>query len=438
MRKLIIANGHSEDMAMLAATFAGSFDITCVSSPDSFPKNIDAFDLLLVDDGFCAESGTGFLAEINSRTYIPVLVLTSVDNPSSAVEALRAGANYIVKFGPYQEALPTAIDELIAKLSERELMKQTVVELKARILELEQKLAERTALQPKEEDALLQPTGKRKLVFADILSSLKVEGGPNLPPAPQVQTEFKQLLDGGADHRRIAELLKKDPAVSSKLIAVANSAAYRRSQDNKVTTLDQAVSRLGITVTAQYVNVMANRSLYMLNQKKYVSLMLRLWQHSLASAYACEATSNALNLALDTDPFILGLLHDIGKLVIVHILAQLEARSVDGYSIGEIVDVAESNHALFGNSLFKRWEFSDTFARVALHHGDLGAVSNEILVVHFGNTVAKNVGYSLADHEQEPLPATRSGQFFKISPETSDKICESTRVHMDSAGGILL
>jgi HD-like signal output (HDOD) protein len=209
-------------------------------------------------------------------------------------------------------------------------------------------------------------------------------------------------------------------------------------------TLEQAISRLGIAVTQQYVNVISNRALYTIGQKKYVPLIERLWQHSLSCAHACQAIANVYgkNIQFDNDPFILGLLHDIGKLILLQIIGELEfkGRFNREMPIEEVLKIAEAHHGQFGSALLKRWKFSNGYAAAAQYHDNLhdaDPISKELLIVHLGNMLAKNLGFVFNNEDIPDIETVESAQFLKIDPETIAAIKENTIKYMEEVGKIL-
>jgi len=54
----------------------------------------------------------------------------------------------------------------------------------------------------------------------------------------------------------------------------------------------------------------------------------------------------------------------------------------------------------YGAALLKKWKFPESFAEIASYHNNLevaDSISNELLVVHFGNLMVKSMGFSLDD-----------------------------------------
>ena len=87
-------------------------------------------------------------------------------------------------------------------------------------------------------------------------------------------------------------------------------------------TLEHAIARLGLRVTTQYVEIIANRSLYTAKNKKYAVLLKDLWEHVLSCAHASHILANLLGLQHVDEVFTMALLHDICKLLIIQALAE--------------------------------------------------------------------------------------------------------------------
>jgi HD-like signal output (HDOD) protein len=423
-RKVLFAAPNSDEVEILSDSLRASFDVSTIVSPEQLPADLDQIDLLLLDHKFADRWGMDFMTRVLARSYLPVLVLTPPDNAKCAIDAIRSGAyNYIVKFGEFHELLNVSIGEAINKFGQIEQMKQTIVSLKEKVTELEKELGVTAKPPDLVEEAETQPE-KKSTIISEIAIRLK-QGEINLPSIPEISVKFRQLLDEGADYRQIAELLKQDVAISSKLISVSNSAMYRGMTENK--NLEQCIARLGMQTIQQYVNVISNRSLYTVSQKKYLPLIERLWQHSLACAYASQATLQMLGMKSENDLFTLGLFHDLGKLVLLQIMAELEMK---GSGLGEIEDeelfsTIQTHHCRFGSVLLKRWNFSEVYPMIALQHHDLWeseSISDDLLIVHFSNLLVKEAGYRFVPGGVSPLMDAESTRLLGISEETADEI----------------
>ena len=235
----------------------------------------------------------------------------------------------------------------------------------------------------------------------------------NLPTLPRIQTKFRELLLTGADSQHIANLLKKDVAISAELIRMSNSAYYKGVIQNK--SLEHAISRLGAEATAQTVAELTSHKYYTMKSKKYRTLIEKVWRHSIACAFASEITAELLNLELKADPFAMGLLHDIGKLALLQILANMDRRGKfnGGIPSAKLIDTISAHHGVVGAKLLEKWRYADSYIASASDHKDNGAdedeeikeiVPKEILIVRFANIAAKSMGYSLEENEYTDLP----------------------------------
>jgi HD-like signal output (HDOD) protein/DNA-binding NarL/FixJ family response regulator len=277
------------------------------------------------------------------------------------------------------------------------------------------------------------PEPEKKNPLTKIIARFN-RGEIELPPMPRIQTKFYALIKSGADLQEIGELLRKDPAISSKIISISNSSYYRGLTVN--ITMEQAVSRLGLIVTKQTVDAISNRSLYLGTNPKYAEVMEVLWEHALSCAHACQVITETKGIKLSDDPFTLGLLHDIGKLMLLRVIGEMEKNEKNGkgMDINEVVSSIEAHHGKTGAVLLKRWAFPGIFMKVAVFHDDIGAASepgNELLVVQLANVLVKSIGYGTPNAEgitPETLPATAA---LEISPEQIASIQEQVKVRME-------
>ena len=233
-----------------------------------------------------------------------------------------------------------------------------------------------------------------------------------LPTLPRIRKKFRELITTGAVSQRIADLLKKDVAISANLIKMSNSAYYRGFVQNN--SLEQAISRIGVAATEQVVTDLTGRDFIAMKTKKYRILIEKVWKHSIACAYASEITTQILKLELAADPFSMGLLHDIGKLVLLQIIADMEHKGKfnGGIPSAQLVDVISALHGAFGAKLLEKWKYADSYIVCASNHEDRGVdkdkeqqtnLANELLIVRFSNLTAKSMGYSLGEKDYSDL-----------------------------------
>jgi len=285
--------------------------------------------------------------------------------------------------------------------------KPTYEELEQRVRELEIQVQQQT-VKLAEANAVLQKVmaeRKKESIVENIISSFK-RGEITLPSLPQINTKFNEMVSKGANLQEVGDILKKDAAISSKLISVANSVYYQGETETK--NLGLAISRLGLDTTKHYVDAISNRTLYTTSNKKFVEFIEKLWKHSLSCAYASETVSESIKLKLQDDAFTMRLLHDIGKLVFLQIVAELEAQGKLGEEVdrAELLNTLNTHQGKIGAILLKKWGFSNGYIQIAMFHDNLeeaDPISKKLLVVHFANLLVKSMGYDQAQQAKREL-----------------------------------
>jgi putative nucleotidyltransferase with HDIG domain len=243
---------------------------------------------------------------------------------------------------------------------------------------------------------------------------LAVRNIKNLPTLPVVVSRILEVADeAGSSARELAEIISHDQSVSAKVLNLANSAFYGFSR--RIATIPQAVVVLGFdTVKSLALGVSVFQSL---SQKVgRVSFdREQFWMHSIGCATAAKLVAKSMGLRDMGTPFVAGLLHDIGK-VILDTYFNTEYQKVIEEMIGEgrsavdvETDVLNIDHAEVGGWLAARWKFPDVLvAPIAYHHNLLGVQGenlNCVVMVHLANILTKKGGIGLNYEVEIPEPS---------------------------------
>jgi HD-like signal output (HDOD) protein len=152
--------------------------------------------------------------------------------------------------------------------------------------------------------------------------------------------------------------------------------------------------RLGSRVVQDMVFAESVR-MRIFSSRAYRAILEQSWKLSLGTAVACEALSKATGLERDS-AFLMGLLHDTGKPVLVGAVAETE-RQNKGASLGnEVVEILMSQlHEESGAYVLTGWGMSPSVVSAAgAHHryqGGARATATHRLV-HAGNLVCQHLG----------------------------------------------
>jgi putative nucleotidyltransferase with HDIG domain len=192
----------------------------------------------------------------------------------------------------------------------------------------------------------------------------------------------------------IAAVIGYDQVLSAKVLQVVNSAYFGFSR--RVADIRHAVALLGLDDVRRLVLAVAVIDLASDGKSRGIDVRAY-WKHSIATAASATAIARVLLPAVSNDAFIAGLLHDIGKLVLmVHhpeefckVVALVEKHGCN--MIEAEREVFEFHHAMVGAALCQRWGFPPILAdAVRYHHAPMSCDRGWQLpaVVGMGDTVA--------------------------------------------------
>lgn len=187
-----------------------------------------------------------------------------------------------------------------------------------------------------------------------------------LPSLPDVALRIREAIrDPGVGVKDVARMVLADPVLSARLIHVANSAAYRR--DTPVTTVYQAVTRLGLAAAQNIAISLALKHLFKAEAPLLQQRMQALYQHSsqVASlAYVLARHSKGFNAERG---LLAGLLHDIGVIPILTFASQHGALEHDAAALDKTI---AHLRRITGHLVLSRLGFEEDMILAAEHAED--------------------------------------------------------------------
>lgn len=224
----------------------------------------------------------------------------------------------------------------------------------------------------------------------------------NLPPVSNAALRLVSLLEQPAvSNTEVVQALKCDNVLTAKLLRACNSPYFGLAEP--VSSVDQAVFILGHQQILHIVLTLAFGSAMVVPLPGYAVEASELWRHSLVTATAAEIIANSLT-DLNVEPsvaFTVGLLHDIGKLVLsqtltVDLQAEIRARIEQGglSRVEAEKAVIGTDHCEVGALLLQGWHLPDEVVEaVANHHQPVLQPRPRLSVVaHLANCVAHLAG----------------------------------------------
>lgn len=262
------------------------------------------------------------------------------------------------------------------------------------------------------------------------------EGKLVLPALPVIVRKVEKIISNpDFKTRDLVEAVKQDATLSVKLLSVVNTAAFRGT--GSITTVDSAVTRLGVTETRNIIHAIANRSVYAIRLSQLRSIMEKLWLHSLASAMCARELACLLEIKDTERYFLLGLVHDIGKPLLIKALSDIyNHESLPGAD--EILSGIQEVHTYMGSVILQRGTFrADAVHAAAYHEDELIAKKPEtaVFVVNLANHLTRRIGCSLFS-DTTAFSSLPAAQRLGISDAACQQICTTVSRRMKEASPV--
>ncbi len=194
-----------------------------------------------------------------------------------------------------------------------------------------------------------------------------------LPTLPGVALKILDATNGQASGvNEIAKIIACDPPLSAKILSIANSPFF--GLKTPVCTVQQALALLGLNTA---VNLALSFSLLnrFSNRNRSSFDYRRFWKDSLVGAMAAQTIAEAVRAPFAGSTFFIGLLQNIGSLILAESLPRGYALVAADISGGDLpLHSAERqhlgiDHMELGEQLFRVWGLPELFsAGIKYHH----------------------------------------------------------------------
>jgi len=208
-----------------------------------------------------------------------------------------------------------------------------------------------------------------------------------IPSLSVIATELMQVME--ADNlsvNQILQVIERDPPLAMRVLKIANSAYY--GLHSRVESLQHALVIIGMEALRDLsMGFLILRSL----ADSATSDTLRwnrLWEHSAAVGHIAQLLQIKLGIQTAGSPYAMGLLHDIGKIILFRLAPEkyLEAYT---YALEHNIsaNLAEKqiigiDHTMAGAWVAQQWLLPDTiYSAIKFHHAPLQVADKQLRVV---------------------------------------------------------
>jgi putative nucleotidyltransferase with HDIG domain len=256
------------------------------------------------------------------------------------------------------------------------------------------------------------------------------KGKIDLPVFPHIVKEIQECLEGDSPSMEdLSKIVEKDIVIASKLISIANSPLYKGV--DTVNSLNAALLRLGMKATQGVISAVAARNLFESKNDSLKRVLEKLWMHSFATACLGKSLGDALKIKNTENIFLMGIIHDIGKMLLMKAVVDLfPEESVED---PEFQIAIHEIHTTFGAALLKKMRFSPAFIQVAeFHHWNLypKETEPELMIINLADSLTHDLGFGFTEFESgddgsektpEPETNTQEEKLIRITSLSSFK-----------------
>jgi putative nucleotidyltransferase with HDIG domain len=281
-----------------------------------------------------------------------------------------------------------------------------------------------------------QKDGGTALNLATLIGKVK-----DLPPLPAVVMKALEMtLDPDASARNLQLLISQDQALSAKILRIVNSAMYPLRRE--VSTVSHAVAVLGIETVKSVLMAASVDHVFQTAKDLGTKLMS---DHSWGAALAARAIARRVRYENPEEALIGGLMHDIGKPVL---LQNLRARYIE--IISEVYKGESSfhqmellafgfSHAHVGALLAKRWNFPPQLVEaVGYHHDPASAPGHGQLacIVGLANALMISMGIGFEKNRTLDLEKEPSAERLNLNGSALEALVSELRVAIRAAAAV--
>jgi HD-like signal output (HDOD) protein len=246
---------------------------------------------------------------------------------------------------------------------------------------------------------VMKKTPQKDLPVGDALKKQILRKVTELPAMPQTVLKARSIMSReGSSFNELAEVLKTDQAIASKLLKLSNSAYY--GMRGKISSLQHASVVLGLNTLKEIIVMAGSSSMLAAELPGYGLDSGDLWQHSLGAAFGAKIIAERKAPDLAEDAFVAGLIHDCGKLVLdEHILERRDVftsvmKAGDQSFLNAEKNILGFDHSEMAYALCKQWNVPESINNAIRYHHKpaLSRDDKMTCIVHIADALAMMSG----------------------------------------------
>jgi HD-like signal output (HDOD) protein len=222
-----------------------------------------------------------------------------------------------------------------------------------------------------------------------------IEGVVQVASLPEIVTRLNEVIDDPySDLSDIADIISSDTGLAARLLRIANSAMF--NFPSRVSTISHAITIIGtkqlrdLVLATTVIRVFAGIESRLVNMESF-------WRHSIACGIVARVIAAYRHEPNIEGLYIMGLLHDIGRLVIYMKCPELADEMLRrSHEEGALLYEVERqtlgfDHGRVGCLLLKAWQLPEVLQEaVGCHHSPSEAARypEDAATIHVADMIA--------------------------------------------------
>ena len=275
--------------------------------------------------------------------------------------------------------------------------------------------------------------------FVKALYRNLVEHEFEIPLFPMVSLQLMRITaDPFVAIEKVSSVIETDQVIAAKVIGIANSPLYRTAAETK--SIRQAVMKLGLR---EVTNVVMAVSMYskIFRIELFQEQVDLIREHAIGCAYAAKHFAPFFRVEPD-EAFLGGLMHDVGKMVVYKVIAEIQLSGPKDYRPSEgLLEVAlQKFHPEIGGLMAMEWSLPATVSECLRRHHDISSADEEAkplaTTVFLANHVCHYLQIGVEGRHEEKLLAFRKAIECIDLGEDEEKVVAGVQAFKDSYEGI--
>lgn len=254
----------------------------------------------------------------------------------------------------------------------------------------------------------------------------------NLPAMPVLLMEALQQINGKQDLTTLVDKISQDASMVVRILRIANSPFYGMSRE--IGSLREAIVLLGLNRIRDVLISICFLKMLPVQHKDFD--YRQFWHHSMAVAECTRQLANCTGTSPDL-AFTAGLLHDIGRLVIV-VLFPDDFSQIINESASTLIEterrIVGFDHMEIGGKAAQRWNLPVSIQEAIEEYEtppELGATKSLGLLVYTANLLLVKVKQADESVLEEHEPIRASLAILNVSIEQATRCTDSGRQFAD-------